>query len=183
MGLKSLGFTQVHGVDISKVALENLKEFKVSSWDEIKGKYGLVISHLVAQHTSNKDLLNELNTLRKHLVRRGGQIKIQFAFPYQISKEDYLQRNLIPSGIYKYTNGSNVRNFGEIIKLAELSTLCIDDVPVVNFYPEFSMIHLIVTYKRFKLHTETYLRFKNKLKNLLSAHNPSILESSDPQNL
>ena len=100
-------------------------------------KYKLAISHLVAQHTSNSDLLNELILLRKHLDTQG-LIKIQFAFPYKMPKNNYIKKHSIEDGIEKLKSGSNIKEMGEILKLTALSSLSVHDLTVVNYFPDFT---------------------------------------------
>jgi 2-polyprenyl-3-methyl-5-hydroxy-6-metoxy-1,4-benzoquinol methylase len=76
----------VHALDISETALERVRNFVKCVWladqlPQLPSKtYDLAISHLVSQHMSNRDLLEQMIHVVRSLKERG-IFAMQFAFP------------------------------------------------------------------------------------------------------
>ncbi|AFN75411.1 hypothetical protein MROS_2181 [Melioribacter roseus P3M-2] len=85
--LSNIG-AEVHALDISLTALKRVEKYIKKGWtpDELPhlpvNYFDLAISHLVAQHMSDTDLLNQIKYVIKSL-KKDGFFAIQIAFPLQ----------------------------------------------------------------------------------------------------
>lgn len=141
-GFKSLQF-DVSGLDIVD-DLDKKFNTTIYSYSNLRGRYDLIVMHLVAQHMDDFTLRNAFNLLNHHL-KESGSLFVQFA----ISFGEHLKSD---QSISLQKNGSITRIYSEINDIAFKSNLIISEFNIKRYYPEYGMCHASVLFHKVKKH-------------------------------
>lgn len=139
----------VHALDISAIALDKIKTIATkiylpSSLPDIpKETFDIAISHLVAQHMTNEDLLRQISGILKAL-KPCGVFAMQFAYA------DDIQKNDIPSPSTEIIKTGGVcRSLKGMAHLVEEAGGTISWVSRIGIFPEYGSgwyaIHIVRT--------------------------------------
>jgi len=128
---------KIHALDISSIALKRVENYVEHAWfpsqlpDLPKNYYDLAISHLVAQHMSDADLLYQIEYVVKSL-KPGGFFAIQIAFPKQ---KDY---QLIESFDTQKWGGvlRSLKHIHDLVEKAGGKTVWVDKI---GDFPDFEV--------------------------------------------
>ena len=110
-------------LDISEKAIEKVKgitqsQFLTTDLEKLpKGKYDLVISHLVNQHMNDKDLINQIKHVLPSL-KKDGVFAMQFAF---VEGVDYEAEHDNLETLHRQQTGGVIRLLSNMEKIVEKS--------------------------------------------------------------